>query len=69
MAEITNLNRFRKQQARAGKRTVADANSAKFGRTKAERARDKAEADRLNRYIDDHHRDHLGSADPGPKDA
>ena len=37
MAEIVNLNRFRKEKARAAKRAEGDANAAKFGRSKAER--------------------------------
>ena len=43
MAEITNLNRFRKQQARAEARRTADANAAKHGRTKAQKQAEAAE--------------------------
>lgn len=52
MAEITNLNRVRKDKARAEKRAQADANSVKFGRSKAERAREAADAEKLRRDLD-----------------
>tara|TARA_R110002020_G_scaffold36409_14_gene109419 strand:+ start:4541 stop:4723 length:183 start_codon:yes stop_codon:yes gene_type:complete len=52
-----NLNRFRKEKARADKKARADENSVKFGRTKAEKARDKREADRTVRSLDAHRRD------------
>lgn len=37
MSEIVNLNRFRKDRDLKAKKTEADQNAAKFGRTKAER--------------------------------
>ncbi|MCP1170256.1 DUF4169 family protein [Limimaricola litoreus] len=52
-----NLNQFRKQKARAEKTARADANAAKFGRTKAEKARDAAEAESAARRLDGHRRD------------
>jgi hypothetical protein len=52
MAEITNLNRVRKDKARAEKRAQAEANAVKFGRTKAERAREGAEAEKTRRDLD-----------------
>jgi hypothetical protein len=52
MAEITNLNRVRKDKARAEKRAQAEANSVKFGRTKAERMREEAEAEKTRRDLD-----------------
>ena len=62
MAEIVNLNRFRKERARAARRAEGDANAAKFGRTKAERDLDTARAEKSAR-------DHAGHAretdDPG----
>jgi len=57
MAEPINLNRFRKQQARVKKRAQADENAVKFGRTKAEKQREKTEAERASRHIDGHKRD------------
>ena len=52
MAQITNLNRFRKDKARAERRTEADANAAKHGRTKAERLRQVTEAETARRHLD-----------------
>jgi hypothetical protein len=52
MAEVTNLNRIRKDKARADKRARAEANAVKFGRTKAERAREAAEAEKARRDLD-----------------
>lgn len=57
MAEPVNLNKARKARAKAGKRAQADANAVKFGRTKAEKARDKAEAEKSRRDIDGHRRE------------
>ena len=52
-----NLNRVRKDKARAQKRARADENAAKFGRSKAEKARDQAEVTSLRAKIDAHKRD------------
>ena len=57
MAEIINLNRARKAKARADKETTAAANRAKHGRTKAERAREKLEAERAGKALDDSKRE------------
>lgn len=62
MAEIVNLNRFRKTQEKAKKRATADANAAKFGRTKAQRAREEAEAEKARATLDAHRRE--GSEPP-----
>ncbi|MCV6586474.1 MAG: DUF4169 family protein [Marinibacterium sp.] len=62
MAEPVNLNRFRKQKARAAKKARADENAVKFGRTKAERAADDDAARRADRHLDGHALD-----DPDPK--
>ena len=50
--KIVNLNRARKARARAEKRAQADANSVRFGRSKAEKARDDLEADKAARDLD-----------------
>jgi len=52
VAEPINLNKARKAKARADKETVAAANRAKFGRTKAEKLADKAQAERAARKLD-----------------
>lgn len=57
MAEIINLNRARKAKARAAKETTAAANRAKHGRTKAERAKDRLEAERAGKVLDDSKRE------------
>jgi len=50
--EVVNLRAARKAKARAGAEVEAQANRAKFGRTKAERARDEREAERAARLVD-----------------
>lgn len=54
MAEPVNLNRFRKQQARAEKKVRADENAVKFGQTKAEKDLNRARADKADRDHDGH---------------
>ena len=60
MAEIINLRQARKQAARKAARAQADANAAKFGRSKAERALQEAQAEKTRREHEAHRRD------PGP---
>ncbi|MEE8612189.1 MAG: DUF4169 family protein [Sphingomonas aquatilis] len=52
MGEVVNFRRARKARDRAVAGRVADANRAKFGRTKAERAAADAEAARIERTLD-----------------
>lgn len=52
MADIINLRFVRKAKAKAAQSSEAQANRVKFGRTKAEKARDKTEAERSARAID-----------------
>lgn len=52
MSSVTNLNQFRKTKARAEKRAKADENSVKFGRTKAQKALEKAQAEKAMRDLD-----------------
>ena len=47
-----NLNRFRKDKARAEKRARADENAARFGRTRAEKAADEEAAARAARHLE-----------------
>jgi len=47
-----NLNKARKARARVKKRAEADENAVKFGRTKAEKARNQAVADLAARRLD-----------------
>ena len=57
MAQITNLNRYRKDKARAEKRRLGDENAARHGRTKAQKAVEQAGAERAARNLDQHRRD------------
>jgi hypothetical protein len=57
MADFINLNQARKQRARIEKSARADANRARFGRTKAEKAADGAEKRKIERLLDDSKRD------------
>jgi len=52
MAAPVNLNRARKEIARAEKKARADENAARFGRTKAERMLDEARARKAARELD-----------------
>lgn len=52
MGEVVNLRRARKQLKRAAADDKAAANRAKFGRTRAEKARDEDAAERLSRAQD-----------------
>ena len=57
MAEPINLNKARKAKARANKQQRASENRVKFGRTKAEKARDKLTAERSRKALDQTARD------------
>ena len=57
MTSVINLNKARKDRARAEKRAVADANAAKFGRSKAQKAVEKADKDRAANHLDGVKRD------------
>jgi hypothetical protein len=52
MGTVSNLNQFRKSKARADKKARADENSAKFGRSKAQKDLEKARADKAKRDLD-----------------
>jgi hypothetical protein len=52
MGTVSNLNQFRKSKARADKKARADENSAKFGRSKAQKALEKAQAEKAKRDLD-----------------
>ncbi len=47
-----NLNKVRKARDRAVEKADADANAAKFGRSKAERLLDAARADKARLHLD-----------------
>jgi hypothetical protein len=52
-----NLNRFRKEKAREAASTQADANAAKFGRSKAERVLQATRAEKARKMLDAHRRE------------
>jgi hypothetical protein len=57
MAEIVNLKRARKAQARAEAGASAAANRAAHGRTKIEKQNSKAKVEKANRHLDAHKRE------------
>ena len=57
MAEVVNLNKTRKAAARAKARATADANAAKFGRTKAQKTLDEARTELVAKALDAHRLD------------
>lgn len=52
MGEVVNLNRVRKERAKADSRATAAANRAAHGQSKAERTRTAAERERAARLLD-----------------
>lgn len=56
-SNIVNLNKARKAKARSARKSQADENAVKFGRSKAEKTRD-AITSRLQRdFVDGHKND------------
>ena len=53
MAEIINLNRFRKARERDGKAKLAESNRLRFGRTKGEKTKSRIKAERAEKSLDD----------------
>ena len=53
MGDLVNLKSVRKAKARLADAAAADANRAKFGRTKTEKARDSVESARRERELDE----------------
>jgi hypothetical protein len=64
MAEIVNLNRYRKAREKDRAKTKAEENRARHGRTKAGKRRDADEQDRESRSLDGAKRE-----DDGPEPA
>lgn len=57
LGELVNLNRFKKKAARAKVEDRADANRARFGRTKSERAQEEHRTRRARDRLDQHRLD------------
>lgn len=55
--KVVNLNRARKAREKDAQTTRAQENVARFGRTKAEKAIEAAQADKARRTLDDHERE------------
>ncbi|HEV7636730.1 MAG: hypothetical protein QOC84_1004 [Bradyrhizobium sp.] len=54
MGEVVNLKRFKKRTTREQAAKLADANRARFGRTKAERVLEERRAERAGDLLDQH---------------
>jgi uncharacterized protein DUF4169 len=54
MGDVVNLKRYKKRTEREQSAKRADANRARFGRTKSECAQDEQRADRTNALLDQH---------------
>lgn len=52
MGDVVNLRAVRKAKARVSREVEAQANRAKFGRTKGEKPREAQEAERAARQLD-----------------
>lgn len=63
MTQPINLNRARKQKARDDARRKGDENAARFGRTRAQKAAEEADAARAALHLDRHRRDDGGGDD------
>ncbi len=54
MGDVVNLKRFRKRAEREQSAKQADANRARFGRTKSERTQEEQRSTRANDVLDQH---------------
>ena len=54
VGDVVNLKRFKKRNEREQSAKQADANRARYGRTKSERARDDNRKDRTSQILDQH---------------
>jgi hypothetical protein len=54
MGDIVNLKRFKKRSERAQAASQADANRARFGRTKADRTLDELRETRADKHLEQH---------------
>lgn len=57
MSTPINMNKVRKDRARAAKKARADRNAVSHGRTKAEKDAAKAEATKAAKHLDGHKRE------------
>jgi hypothetical protein len=54
MGDVINLKQFKKRSEREQAAKQADANRARFGRTKSERTRDELRTNRAKNMLDQH---------------
>ncbi len=66
MANVVNLNRYRKKGARADRQKTAAANRVKHGRAKAEKRKDRLERERAHAEIEAKRLDHGTDATDEP---
>ncbi|KFE35429.1 DUF4169 family protein [Thioclava atlantica] len=57
MSNVTNLNRFRKQQARVKKRAQGNENAVKFGRSASQKRLEEARSEKAGRALEAHRRE------------
>jgi hypothetical protein len=57
MGDVVNLNRIRKRAVKEKSAQQADANRAKFGRSKSERVQEQKRSDRAADLLDQHRLD------------
>ena len=57
MGDVVNLKRFRKRTEKQTAAKQADANRARFGRSKSERALEKSQGERARTQFDQHRLD------------
>ena len=57
MSRPVNLNKFRKSKVRADDTTRAEANTLKFGRSKAEKEAQEAQAETQAHHLEQHKRE------------
>ena len=61
MGELVNLRRYKKRDERAQSAKEAEANRARFGRSKAERTAEAERSRRANELLDQHRIDEEGA--------
>jgi len=57
LADVVNLRQKRKEKARSDKEKRAQANRAKFGRTKAQKKADEISVESIRKKLDQHLRE------------
>ena len=67
MGDLVNLNQYRKQRERLGRKKTAAANRAKFGRAKGEVLKDRHDRDRDRSEMDGKRVDQPSDTDDAPE--